>query len=130
MKFTHVFRHLDSSKSLTKYSEDRMERLKRFEIKDCKVAVTYSAQRHLSHAEVRVHGIQGDFTAEGVGKDFFIALDKAVEKIESQMLKAKEKMKFHKKEAFSKFGKMSRLNSSMVTDFRPIVSGVRGRRAG
>lgn len=130
MKFTHAFRHLDSSKSLTKYAEERMERLKRFEIKDCKVSVTYSAQRHLSHAEIRVHGMQGDFIAEGVGKDFFIAMDKAVEKIEGQMLKAKERIKFHKKEAFSKFGKLSRLNSGLASDSRPIVSGIRGRRAG
>ncbi len=130
MNIVHSFRHLDSSKSLKKYAEKRLERVKRFEMKDCRVNVTYSAERHLSKVEIHVHGGgEGDFNAVSVGKDFYVAVDKAVEKIESQMLRAKEKIKYHKKHAFSKGGKIHRLNAGLGTDYRPIVSGIRSRRA-
>ncbi len=130
MKFTHSFRQINSSKSLTKYAEERMEKAKRFEIKEANIHFEYSAERHLSQVEITVHDKNGDFKALAVGKDYYLAVDKACDKIESQMLKSKEKIKNHHKERLSKRGKLHMLNASLSTNF-PAAHGMgRSRRAG
>lgn len=131
MKFTHSFRHISSSKSLTKYAEEKMAKAKRYEIKEASVHFEYSAERHLARVEIKIHGGGGDFKAIAVGKDYYLAVDKACEKIESQMLKAKEKTKYHHKEMHSKQGKLHFLNSNMTTNFPIGAHGMnRNRRAG
>ncbi|OQW47201.1 MAG: hypothetical protein A4S09_15510 [Proteobacteria bacterium SG_bin7] len=130
MKFTHSFRHINTSKSLIKYAEERMEKAKRFEIKEASIHFEYSAERHLAQVEITVHDKNGDFRALAVGKDYYLAVDKACDKIETQMLKSKEKIKNHHKQSHSKRGKLHLLNPNMSTNF-PAAHGMsRSRRAG
>ncbi len=131
MKFTHAFRRIKSSKSLIKYAEDKMQKAKRFEIKEAAVNLEYSAERHLAKVQIKVRGPEGEFKAVCVGKDYYVAVDMAVAKIESQMLKAKEKIKFHKRESLSKRGKLIHLHPNMTTSFGTAAHGMsRSRRAG
>jgi putative sigma-54 modulation protein len=60
--------------------------------------VALSSERHLQRAEVRVNFYDQTLIGEGSGPDQFTALMEAVEKVEKQALKSREKWRLAKRE--------------------------------
>jgi putative sigma-54 modulation protein len=53
--------------------------------------IIYNSERHIHHAEIRVHYADQDLFGAGAAADTFTALSEAVEKLEKQVLKVRTK---------------------------------------
>lgn len=96
MKFDIRFKGIEYSDSLAQYTEERFEKIHKYEIKPIKINVTYSSQRHIKLAEVFVQGINSSFRATAKSENYYDCLDEVVRKLSRQMSKEKSKIQHHK----------------------------------
>ena len=91
-----TFRHLDSSEPLKDYAVEKTERFKKFLHEPIEVQWILSVEkiRHSAEATIVADGVK--INAEGKTADMYSAIDTAVEKLEKQVTKHKEKLKRHK----------------------------------
>lgn len=113
MKFTHAFAHIDSSQALMTYAEEKMTKLRKWEIKPSMVHFVYSMQRHECRVEIQVVGGVSDFLAHSECKDWHMAVDQAVQKLARQMQKHKARLKGHKNPQQSRHGQLLLLTPRM-----------------
>lgn len=97
MKLNYTFKHLDHSESLQSYTEERMEEVGRFLLKDGYGSVYFSKQKNEFCVELSVNTRQKYFKATGFAADPYAAVDAAAEKLEKQFLKTNKQFKNHKK---------------------------------
>lgn len=102
MKLNYTFKHLDHSDSLVSYTEERIQEISRFLLKDGNGSVYYSKQRNEFCVEVSVNTREKYFKATASGIDIYSAVDNAMEKLERQFLKTSKQYKNHKKPELSK----------------------------
>lgn len=95
MQMNITFRHLDPIDSLKNYAQEKVERVNKYLDKATEAHVTLSVERHLHHAEIRIQS--GPFILRGKEKseDMYASIDLAMDKIERQLKRYKEKMKSH-----------------------------------
>jgi len=95
MQFNITFRHLEASDSLKSYARERVERVNKFLDRAGEAHVVLTWERHVHHADVTVNA--GSFVLRGKDKsqDMYASIDAAVEKIEKQLTRYKEKLKNH-----------------------------------
>lgn len=96
MKFDIRFKGIEYSESLAQYTEERFDKIQKFEMKPVKVNVTYSTQRHHKCAEVYVQGVNSSFRASAKGENYYDCLDDVVRKLSRQMSKEKSKVQHHR----------------------------------
>ena len=97
MQITVTFRHVDSTPALRHYAEDKVARMVRKYLKrpgDAHVILSVSKQRHV--AEVTLQADHAPLFAKETTQDLYSAIDLAVEKLEHQAQKLREKRKEHK----------------------------------
>lgn len=90
-----TFRHLQPVESLKQYAREKVEKVNRSLDKIGDATVVLTLERHLHHADIRVHS--GSFLLRGRDKseDMFASIDLAMEKIDRQLKRYKDKMKGH-----------------------------------
>ncbi|MGQ0504365.1 MAG: ribosome hibernation-promoting factor, HPF/YfiA family [Myxococcaceae bacterium] len=95
MQLNITFRHLDASDSLKEYARIKVERVNKYLAKAGDAHVVLSVERHLHHADITIHS--GAFVLRGREKseDMYASLDLAMDKIERQLRRYKEKLKHH-----------------------------------
>lgn len=118
MKFDHSFRHHDVSQSLMSYVEDRMKKLLKYEMKPTNAHVRYSMEKHRCSVEVNLVGGNGRLKANHQEKDWHVAVDGVVQKLEKQMKKLKDKTKDHKHPAETKHGRLQLVTEELETDYQ------------
>lgn len=96
MKTTFTFRHMDSSQDLKDHTEAKLERLERFEDREMTVQVTFEVESYRKSVELQVVGSHGTFVAKETTDDMYEAIDLAVDKLDRQLARDKEKRKHHK----------------------------------
>ena len=96
MKFDIRFKGIEYSDSLAQYTQERFDKLHKFELKPVKANVTFSSQRHQKCAEVFIQGINSGFRASAQGENYYDCLDELVKKLSRQMSKEKAKIQHHK----------------------------------
>ena len=96
MQITYTFRNLDSSNALKEYAKDKVERVNRYLDRASEAHVVCSLERHHHICDITIHA--GAFSMRGRDKseDFYASVDAAMEKIERQLKRYKEKLKHHK----------------------------------
>lgn len=101
MHMNITFRNLDASDSLKEHARERVERVGKFLDKAGDAHVVLSLERHLHHADVTLHS--GAFVLRGRDKssDMYASIDQAVEKIERQLSRYKDKLKHHHGRSYS-----------------------------
>ncbi len=101
MHMNITFRNLDASDSLKEHARERVERVSKFLDKAGDAHVVLSLERHLHHADVTLHS--GAFVLRGRDKssDMYASIDQAVEKIERQLTRYKDKLKRHHGRSYS-----------------------------
>jgi ribosomal subunit interface protein len=103
MKITVVGQQIDLGDNLRDYAEENLGAAVTKYFEDAiKGTVTFSKEkaRTFIKADIFVHPLAGhDFSAEAEDVDAYKAFDLAVEKIETQLAKAKEKIKTEKYKA-------------------------------
>ena len=95
MQLNITFRHMDASDSLKEYARDKVERVNKYLDHAAEAHVVLSLERHLHHADITIHA--GPFVLRGREKseDMYASLDLAMDKIERQLKRYKEKLKHH-----------------------------------
>ena len=95
MQCNITFRNLESSDSLKEYASEKVERVKKYMDRAGEAHVVLSLERHLHHADITIHS--GAFVLRGREKseDMYASIDLAMDKIERQLRRYKEKLKNH-----------------------------------
>jgi putative sigma-54 modulation protein len=99
MKSNYSFKHLDYSESLVTYSEQKLDEVGKFLLKDGQCHVFFWKENHEFFAEVTVNTRQKFFKATAHADDIYAATDMVCDKLEKQFLKVKELYTSHKKSA-------------------------------
>lgn len=108
MKFDIRFKGIKHSDSLCEHTEERFQKLHKYEMKPVKANVTFSSQRHIKCAEAFIQGINKSFRAKAQGENYYDCLDELVRKISSQMSKEKAKIQHHKHAERSQLARIER----------------------
>src|SRR4051812_41451300 len=95
MQLNITFRNLETSDSLKDYAREKVERVNKYLDRAGEAHVVLSLERHLHHADITLHS--GQFVLRGREKseDMYASLDLAMDKIERQLRRYKEKLKHH-----------------------------------
>lgn len=95
MQLNITFRHLDPIDSLKNYAREKVERVNKYLDKATEAHVVLSLERHLHHADISIHS--GSFLLRGKerSEDMYASIDLAMDKIERQLKRYKEKLKGH-----------------------------------
>ena len=99
MQITYTFRNLDSSNALKEYAKEKVERVNRYLDRASEAHVVCFLERHHHVCDITIHA--GAFSMRGREKseDFYASVDLAMDKIERQLKRYKEKLKAHHKGA-------------------------------
>jgi putative sigma-54 modulation protein len=100
MQCNITFRHLEATDSLKAYALEKVERVNKYLDRAGEGHVVLSLERHLHHADITIHS--GIFVLRGREKseDMYASIDLAMDKIERQLRRYKEKLKNHHHKAF------------------------------
>ncbi len=95
MQMNITFRHLDPLDSLKNYAQDKVERANKYLDRAGEAHVVLSLERHLHHADITI--TSGAFVLRGREKseDMYASIDLAMDKIERQLRRYKERLKHH-----------------------------------
>ncbi len=95
MQVNITFRQLDPIDSLKNYTKEKVERVDKYLDKAGEAHVVLSLERHLHHADISIQS--GHFLLRGREKsaDMYASIDLAMDKIERQLKRYKDKLKRH-----------------------------------
>ena len=100
MNIAITFRHMDATEAVKGYATEKVARMQRFLRAPMKSQVTLSCQQDRLHSvEVDIHAGHEHFHAHETSEDMYASIDKVTDKIERQILSAKEALKGRKKGA-------------------------------
>lgn len=95
MQVNITFRGIDPIDSLKNYAREKVERVNKYLDRAGDAHVVLSLERHLQNADITIHS--GSFVLRGREKseDMYASLDLAMDKIERQLRRYKERLKHH-----------------------------------
>ncbi len=96
MQVSVTFRHVDPSDMLKNFAREKVERVQKFLDHASEAQVILSVEKHLHHAEVLVHSGPFFLRSKEKSDDMYASIGLAMEKIERQIKRYKEKMRQHK----------------------------------
>ncbi len=96
MQVSVTFRNMESKEVLREYVQEKISKLKKYLDYPLEANVVLSVEKHRHIAEVTLVANRITLNAQEETEDMFSAIDRAVDKLERQMLKYKEKIKRHK----------------------------------
>src|SRR5271165_4719225 len=100
MNIAITFRHMDATEAVKGYSTEKVARLQRFIRDPMKGQVTLSCQQDRLHrVEVDIHAGHDNFHAHETSEDMYASIDKVMDKIERQIVSAKESVTTRRKGA-------------------------------
>lgn len=129
MKLTYNFIHMDSSAALIEFASERLAKMDKFELKPLEVRFSFSMRKHEKICDVLIAGSKSRFKATSAGADIYVVVEEALEKLEHQLQKRKDKVQHHKKKALTKEAHLSRMNGELVEDFSKVTRSKRGAKA-
>lgn len=96
MNVTTTFRHMEQSEALKAYAEEKLERVKKYIEGPITAQVYFSVEkiRHIVEIVISARGV--NTKASEATNDMYAAVDAAIDKIERQLKRYKEKLKGHK----------------------------------
>jgi putative sigma-54 modulation protein len=95
MQMNITFRHLDPIESLKAYAQEKVERVNKYLDRATEANVVLSLERHLHHAEIRIQSGTWLLRGREKSEDMYASIDLAMDKIERQLKRYKEKLKGH-----------------------------------
>ena len=95
MQLNITFRNLDSSEALKDYAKEKVERVHKYLDRAGEAHVVLSLERHLHHADITVQSGSWFLRGREKSEDMYASLDLAMDKIERQLRRYKEKLKTH-----------------------------------
>jgi ribosome hibernation promoting factor len=95
MQLNITFRQFGSSDSLKEYAKEKVERVNKYLDRAGEAHVVLSLERHLHHADITIHSGAWVLRGREKSEDMYASIDSAMDKIEAQLRKYKEKIKNH-----------------------------------
>ncbi len=93
-KFT--FKHMEALDSIEQYAANRIEKMDKYSLKkEMNVHFIFEAKRGLQKAEILIDAGKFHLSSEAEEGDLYSAIDKAVHRMEIQLVKNKEKVQEH-----------------------------------
>src|SRR6478672_6738307 len=95
MQMNITFRHLDPIDSLKNYAQDKVERANKYLDRAGEAHVVLSLERHLHHADITIQSGSWVLRGREKSEDMYASIDLAMDKIERQLRRYKDKLKTH-----------------------------------
>lgn len=97
MQANITFRGMESTESLKSYVKERIEHIEKYFDRAVEAHAVLSLERYLHHADITIHA--GSYLLRGKVKseDMYKSIDEAVDKIEKQLKRYKDKLKTTKR---------------------------------
>ena len=89
MKISITFRHIDPTEALKEYVQEKVGRVQKFLSGPAQAAVVLSTERHLQGCDLTISGSGKVFKSSEESDDMYASVDRAVDRIEKQVMKAK-----------------------------------------
>ncbi len=100
MNIAVTFRHMEATEAVKAYAIEKIARMQRFLRSPMKGQVTLRCQQDRLHSvEVDVHAGHAHFHAHETSEDMYASIDKVADKIERQIVSAKDSVAGRKKGA-------------------------------
>jgi putative sigma-54 modulation protein len=96
MQVSVTFRNMESKEVLREYVQEKISKLRKYFDYPLEANVVLIVEKHRHIAEVTLVANRLTLNAQEETEDMFSAIDRAVDKLERQVLKHKEKIKRHK----------------------------------
>ncbi len=96
MKISVTFRNAEGENWQKEYVDDRLKKMKKYIDRPVEAHVVLSVEKFRNVAEVNLMADGLNVNAKEESKDMHLAIDNAIEKIERQLKKHKEKIRGHK----------------------------------
>ena len=90
MNIAITFRQMEATEAMRAYATDKVAKVQKFLRQPMKGHVTLSLEKRLHSAEVDIHAGSEHYHATEKSEDMYASIDKVVDKIERQILSAKE----------------------------------------
>jgi len=96
MQVSVTFRNMDPSETLKAYSSEKCLRLSKYVSKPTDIHVVLAKQKYRSRAEIKI--THGGVVMKGAenGEDMYSSIDLALDKVERQLRKLKDKRREHR----------------------------------
>ncbi|MBN1663511.1 MAG: ribosome-associated translation inhibitor RaiA [Deltaproteobacteria bacterium] len=112
MKVSVTFRNTDGEEWQKEYIEERLKKLKKYIDNPVDARVVLSVEKFRNVAEVNIIATGLNVNGKEEDKDMHLAIDNAIEKIERQIKKHKEKIRGHKANNSSRMDDAGSMDSS------------------
>lgn len=100
MQLSITFRHMDASDFLKDYAKEKVERVNKYLDRAGDAHVTLSLERHLHNADIVIHSGSWVLRGREKSEDMYASIDLAMDKIEKQLRRYKDKIKNHHSKKF------------------------------
>ncbi len=95
MQMNITFRHVDPIDSLKNYAQEKVERVNKYLDRATDAHVVLSVERHLHRADITIHSGRYVLRGKEQSEDMYASIDLAMDKIERQLRRYKDKIKHH-----------------------------------
>ena len=95
MQLTITFRNLEAIDSLKSYAREAVERVSRFLDREGEAHVVLSVERHLHVVDITMRSGPWTFRGHDKSEDMYVSIDEAMDHVERQFLKTKDRVKQH-----------------------------------
>src|SRR3954471_17957840 len=95
MQLNITFRNFDASDALKNYAREKVDRVNKYLDHAGAAHVVLSLERHLHHADITIHSTPFVLRGRDKSGDMYASLDAAMDKIEAQLRKYKDRLKHH-----------------------------------
>ncbi|MFQ5824640.1 MAG: ribosome hibernation-promoting factor, HPF/YfiA family [bacterium] len=114
MRINFTARHFKAPEKLKEYAEKKVQRLKRYYdgIIDCEIILDYEKLNQVAEISAKVYGQR--LVAIEKSEDIFKSIDLAVDKLERQLKKFKEKLRNHGNYKVSSFAISSNFDQEEI----------------
>lgn len=95
MQLNITFRNFDASDALKEYAREKVDRVNKYLDQTGEAHVVLSLERHLHHADITIHSAPFVLRGKDKSGDMYASLDLAMDKIEKQLRRYKDRLKTH-----------------------------------
>jgi putative sigma-54 modulation protein len=88
--------HLDITSSIRQHTSDKLTKIKHHFDNVMNVNMTLEVQKDLQKAEATIHVSGADLFAKAQSSDMYVSIDQLINKLDSQIIKHKEKLHNHR----------------------------------
>ena len=102
MQITITARHFELTNAIRDFIEQSCEKLSRYFDQIISINVILTLENMRNHVELNLHASKYNLLSDSVDMDMYVAVETAIEKIEVQLKKLKDKVTDHQKKSIRK----------------------------